>query len=70
VPTYQQVQDHVRGTRSFVPKTCWIADVKAAHGMTNRVAANRADPASRTHPCPIEKRAALENPMREIGALR
>lgn len=29
--TYKEIQDHVRHTRNFVPKTCWIADIKAAH---------------------------------------
>jgi hypothetical protein len=70
MPTYKEIQDHVHRTRSFVPKTCWIADVKAAHGLTTRIATNRADPDSRKHPCPMENRVALEDAMREIGALR
>lgn len=67
MPTYKEIQYHVRRTQSFVPKTCWIADVKATYGLTTRIATNRADPRSRKHPCPTEKRAALEDAMRELG---
>ncbi|TPI77686.1 hypothetical protein FJ425_03665 [Mesorhizobium sp. B2-7-2] len=66
MPTYNEIQDYVP---SFVPKTCWIADIKAAHGLTTRRAANRADPGSRMHSCPPDKRVALEAAMREVGAL-
>jgi hypothetical protein len=69
MPTYKEIQDYVRRTRSFVPKTCWIADVKAAHSLTTRTAPNRSDPGARKHPCPPRKRHALETAMREIGAL-
>ncbi len=69
MPTYKEIQDHVRATRSFVPKTCWIADVLAEHGLTTRQAPNRADPNVRQYPCPAEKREALTSAMREIGAL-
>jgi len=35
LPTYKQIQDHVRATRSFAPKTCWIADLLAEHQPPN-----------------------------------
>ncbi|RVD55415.1 hypothetical protein EN828_25305 [Mesorhizobium sp. M2D.F.Ca.ET.185.01.1.1] len=69
MPTYKEIQDYVRVTRSFVPKTCWIANILAEHGLTKRVAANRTNPDSRMHPCPAAKREALTAAMQELGAL-
>lgn len=69
MPTYRQIQDHTRSTHGFMPKTCWIAHIKSDYGLTDRQAPNRADARSRIHPCPPEKRAALEAAMRELGAL-
>lgn len=67
MPTYKQIQNHVRTTLGFVPKPCWIAHIKSDYGLTTRVAPNRADPNARMHPCPPEKRAVLEAAMRELG---
>ncbi|TIM23119.1 MAG: hypothetical protein E5Y74_07165 [Mesorhizobium sp.] len=69
MPTYKQIQNHVRATRSFVPKTCWIADILAEHGLTKRMAPNRIHPASRMHPCPAAKRNELIAAMREPADL-
>lgn len=68
MPTYRQITDHVRQTRNFVPKPCWIAHIKADYGLTTRIAYNRQDPRYRTNPCPPDKRKALESAMRELGA--
>lgn len=68
--TYKQIQEHVRKTRNFVPKTCWIADIKAEHGLTTRQAPNRANPQDRKHPCPADKREGLTAAMRELGVFR
>jgi hypothetical protein len=67
--TYQQIQAHVKQENHFSPKTCWIADVLSKHGLTRRIAANRLDPASRKHPCPPEKRAAIESALRHFGRI-
>ena len=49
--TYEQIQECVRLTYGFVPKTCWIAHVKADLGLTGRLAPNRADSQRRKYPC-------------------
>lgn len=54
MPTHKEIQDHVRRTRNYLPKSCWIA-VKAAHGLTARQAPSRTNPNSRMHPCPPDK---------------
>lgn len=62
--TYKQIQTWVKQQYGFVPKTCWIADVKDQAGLPMRPAANRQS-AERVYPCPPEKvepiRAALEH---------
>jgi hypothetical protein len=57
--TYAQIQRIVREKHGFIPKTCWIADVKSDFSLTDRVAPNRMDARSRKHPCPLEKRQAI-----------
>lgn len=69
MPTYKQIQEHVRMTRQYVPKTCWIADIKARHNLTTRQSPNRMYPDLRMHPCPPERWQDLEEAMRETGAL-
>ncbi|MEJ5976614.1 hypothetical protein WG901_08210 [Novosphingobium sp. PS1R-30] len=58
--TYRDIQARVKATHGFVPKTCWIADIKARHGLTRSQAPNRYHPLRREHPCPPAKRAAVE----------
>ena len=58
--TYRQIQDRVKATHGFTPKTCWIAHVKEGHGLIATQAPNRIDTNRREHPCPMEKRAAIE----------
>jgi len=67
MPTYKQIQEHVRRTRGFVPKTCWIAHVLAEHGLTKRQAINRLNPERREHPCPEHRRSDIETALRELG---
>ena len=57
--TYREIQQAVRRTNGFVPKTCWIAHVMADHGLTTKAAANRVDEDRREEPCPSEKRPAI-----------
>lgn len=64
--TYKQIQNHVRTQHNFTPKTCWIADVLSSYGLTTRVAANRRDPSKREYPCPIGKRAAIEQALKQF----
>jgi hypothetical protein len=58
--TYREIQERVKTTHGFTPKTCWIADVKSLRGLTKKAAANRIHPESREQPCPPHKRAAIE----------
>jgi len=67
MPTYKQIAERVRANSQFVPKTCWIADVLASHGLTRRIAPNRKSKDIRQHPCPEDKRAAIEGAMRDLG---
>jgi hypothetical protein len=70
VATYKQIQDRVKSEHGFVPKTCWIADVKASHGLTTRQAPNRFSENSREYPCPSEKRSAIEKAMKFYGMIK
>jgi hypothetical protein len=65
--TYKQIQTYVKNHFGFVPKTCWIADVKNSFGLTTRVAANRHDLKNRTHHCPNEKRSFVMEAMKALG---
>lgn len=65
--TYREIQSHVRGQYGFRPKTCWIAGVKADHGLTRGQAPNRINEAVREQPCPPAKRAAIEAALRHFG---
>lgn len=66
--SYKEIQEYVRAKYGFVPKTCWIADIKNQHGIPMRKAPNR-QAEQRVHPCPAEKKAALTQSMRELGIL-
>lgn len=67
--TYQEIQKRVKAAAGYVPKTCWIADVKARHGLATRPAPNRFSPNSREHPCPPDKKASIEAAMRHFGMI-
>lgn len=65
VPTYRTVQDAVRRDYGFLPKTCWIADVKERMGFPMREAPNRHG-ADRTYPCPESKREVIAQVIRRL----
>lgn len=67
--TYKQVQEYVKITYHFTPKTCWIAHVKELNGLRPRMASNRLSSTSRKHPCPNEKRDAIEKALRHYGMI-
>ncbi|MCL6545556.1 MAG: hypothetical protein K6T61_10035 [Bryobacteraceae bacterium] len=62
--TYPEIQMEVRRRFGYTPKTCWIAHVKAIHGLTRGISPNRIDPHRRKHPCPPNKRADIEEVLR------
>jgi hypothetical protein len=67
--TYRQIQDRVKTSAGYVPKTCWIADVKEKHGLTRRQAPNR-QTAARMYPCPADKKISIEAALRHFGMIK
>jgi hypothetical protein len=65
--TYKTIQAEAKRQLGFVPKTCWIAAIKAELGFISRAVANRIDPNNRKYPCPPAKRPAL---TRIVATLR
>lgn len=58
--TYKQIQEYIRDTYGYLPKTCWIAHMKEVCGLHPRMAQNRYSINSRTNPCPTDKQAAIK----------
>jgi hypothetical protein len=57
--TYREIQQWIKRNFRYVPKTCWIADVLADHGLTKSAASNRIDPSAPSNPCPTRHRATI-----------
>ncbi len=53
--TYKQIQDYVKNTHGYTPKTCWIAHMKEICMLNPKVSPNRYSLKSRTNPCPSER---------------
>ncbi len=66
MPTYSEIQKFVQRRHGFVPKTTWIAHVKALRGLSMRRTAKRG---RRVAPCPPEKREAIEEALRHFGLI-
>lgn len=64
--TYKDIQREVKNKHGFVPKTCWIAHIRSDYGLTKHKAHNRIDGSKRKHPCPPDKRPAIEQAMRSL----
>ncbi len=64
--TYRSIQQEVKITHGFVPRTCWIAHVLELSGKRLRVAPNRLDPDVRKNPCPPEKQPAIIKVLRNL----
>ena len=67
--TYIEIQKFVQRHHGFVPKSAWIAHVKALRGLPTRRVANRAGQRRRVEPCPPEKREAIEEALRHFGLI-
>ena len=67
--TYKDIQEYVKKKYSIVIKTCWIADVKRAHGLTKRQSPNRLTPNSVKYPCPDEHREKIEDALRHFKCI-
>ena len=64
--TYRTTQRMVKEQSGFVPKTCWIADVKEQLGFPVRRAHNRVTH-DRSNPCPPERRAAIGRAIKALN---
>jgi len=67
--TYIEIQKFVQRHHGFVPRTSWIAHVKALRGLPTRRAVNRTGRGRRVAPCPPEKREAIEQALRHFGLI-
>jgi len=67
--TYSQITEWIKKRHGFTAQTCWIADVKAAHGLTRGQAPNRLGPTSKVKACPSVKRQAIEDALRHFGMI-
>lgn len=67
--TYLEIQNEVKSSSGFVPKTCWIAHVLSDNGKTQRLAPNRKSASERVSPCPVEKRKPIEAALRKHGMI-
>ena len=67
--TYKEIQAYIRSRDGVTVQTCWIADVMASHGLTRRIAPNRIDPSKREKPCPLARRATIDQALRHFGML-
>jgi hypothetical protein len=63
---YKAIQQEVRTSHGFVPKTCWIAHVFELSGKKLNAARNRLDPGVRKNPCPPEKQPAIIEALRNL----
>lgn len=66
MPTYKQIAAEVKKRHGYTSKTCWIADVKAQHGLTRGSAPNRISATSRRNPCPVAKIPDIEAVLRHF----
>jgi len=67
--TYKEIQKWVKRHYGFVPKTCWIADVKQQEGLPVKLAPNRLNKNKRTYPCPANKAFAIRQAFRFFGMI-
>lgn len=66
--THQQIQNWVKQQYGFVPKTCWIADVKNKAGLPMHKASNRQG-TERAYPCLPEKAESIRSALRHFGII-
>ena len=62
--TIPEIQSYVKSNYGFVPKSCWIADVKEACGIYVKPAPNRRSLEKRENPCPPNKQDAIKVTLR------
>lgn len=57
--TYPELQEFVKKTYGYTPKSCWIAHMKEICGLHPKVSPNRHSADKRTNPCPLKKQADI-----------
>jgi len=68
--TYKEIIADVKSrTGKTIHTPCWIAHVKAMHGLTTRQAHNRQDPEKRVKPCPEEWISEIEKSLLKLGMI-
>ncbi|MGC8718381.1 MAG: hypothetical protein ACP5TY_00030 [Thermodesulforhabdaceae bacterium] len=67
--TYKEIQEYVKATFGYTPKTCWIAHSKEVYGLSPEVANNRNDMNKREYPCPAEKQEDIRKAFKHFGML-
>ena len=68
--TYKEIQEFIQKKYGYCVKTCWIAHMKEVCGLPVKMANNRYSPDSRTHPCPVEKQAAIRKAFEYFHMIR
>ena len=66
--TYNQIINYVRENYGYTVRTCWIADIKAQHGLTVRRSWNRQGN-GRQNSCPETKQTSIEGALRHFGMI-
>jgi hypothetical protein len=64
-----EIQKFVQQRHGFIPKTEWIAHVKAVHKMPTLREAERARHDRAIERCPADKREAIEEALRHFGVI-
>jgi len=67
--TYKHIQDYVKKTYGYVPKSCWIAHVKELNGLNPKIAPNRRSATIRKYPCPQERQEDIRKAFAHFGLL-
>jgi hypothetical protein len=69
IASYKELAQSVKTFDRITVKTCWIAHVMGAHGLTTRVAPNRKGEA-REEPCPGWAWEPIERALRHKGMIK
>jgi hypothetical protein len=65
--TYRAIQQEVKATYGFTPKTGWIAHVLSERGINTGNVPRRNDASVRVEPCPADKRCSIEAVIEKLG---
>lgn len=57
--SYDEIKDYCYENYGFIPKSCWIADMKQKCGIPVRISPQRKTPDSPAYPCPQNRQKAI-----------